>query len=246
MRIDELAHRSGVTSRNIRAHQARGLLPPPVLEGRTGFYDEEHLRRLELIDELQQRGFSLEAIRQTLDAWSLGGELSHVLGFERAIATPWTDEQPATYTREQLVARFPDAEGRPDLVNRAIDEGLLEPAPDGRLMAPSPFLIDAGTELARAGVPLAEILDLVAAVRADVVDIAERFIALVDDHVVRPATRTTADDRQVAEAADALRRLRPIALEVVRPFLAQELRYAIERAMHRHDAGVDPGDLAVP
>ena len=28
--IDELAHETGMTARNIRAHQSRGLLPPPA------------------------------------------------------------------------------------------------------------------------------------------------------------------------------------------------------------------------
>ena len=35
--IDELAQRSGMTVRNIRAHQSRGQLPPPDVRGRTGF-----------------------------------------------------------------------------------------------------------------------------------------------------------------------------------------------------------------
>src|SRR5436305_1141119 len=52
MTIDELARRSGMTVRNIRAHQSRGLLPPPEIEGRTGFYGPEHVARLELIAEM--------------------------------------------------------------------------------------------------------------------------------------------------------------------------------------------------
>ena len=39
--IDELARRTGMTVRNIRAHQSRGLLPPPEVRGRTGFYGAE-------------------------------------------------------------------------------------------------------------------------------------------------------------------------------------------------------------
>ena len=36
MTIDELARRSGMTVRNIRAHQSRGLVPPPEVEGEPG------------------------------------------------------------------------------------------------------------------------------------------------------------------------------------------------------------------
>jgi hypothetical protein len=49
--IDELAQRTGMTVRNVRAHQSRGLLPPPEVRGRTGFYGPEHVSRLELIRE---------------------------------------------------------------------------------------------------------------------------------------------------------------------------------------------------
>ena len=54
--IDELARRTGMTVRNIRAHQSRGLLPPPEIRGRTGYYGAEHVARLELIKELQADG----------------------------------------------------------------------------------------------------------------------------------------------------------------------------------------------
>jgi DNA-binding transcriptional MerR regulator len=58
--IDELAQRTGMTVRNIRAHQSRGLLPPPEVRGRTGYYGAEHVARIELIRELQADGFNLE------------------------------------------------------------------------------------------------------------------------------------------------------------------------------------------
>ena len=67
MTIDELARRSGMTVRNIRAHQSRGLVPPPKVRGRTGYYGDEHLARIELIKELQGDGFNLEAIRRLLE-----------------------------------------------------------------------------------------------------------------------------------------------------------------------------------
>ena len=36
--IDQLAQRTGMTVRNIRNLQSRGLLPPPVVVARSGFY----------------------------------------------------------------------------------------------------------------------------------------------------------------------------------------------------------------
>src|SRR3954453_2692654 len=58
--IDELARQTGMTVRNLRAHQSRGLLPPPEVRGRTGYYGADHLARVERIRDLQPEGFNLE------------------------------------------------------------------------------------------------------------------------------------------------------------------------------------------
>src|SRR5881409_2365094 len=82
--IDELAQRTGMTVRNIRAHQSRGLLPPPEVRGRTGYYGSVHLARIELIRETQGQGFNLEAIRRLVDASP--GSSEEPLRFLRAVA----------------------------------------------------------------------------------------------------------------------------------------------------------------
>jgi DNA-binding transcriptional MerR regulator len=78
--IEELARRAGVSTRNVRAYRTAGLLPPPRLEGRTGRYGDEHLRRLEVVARLQRRGWSLAAIKDALGAWAAGRTLDDVLG----------------------------------------------------------------------------------------------------------------------------------------------------------------------
>lgn len=233
LRIDELAAATGVSSRNIRAYQARGLLPPPELEGRTGYYRDEHVTRLRLIDDLQRRGFSLAGIKETLDAWSRGGDLAQLLGFENIVLAPFVDEPPDVVPAADLFARFPEARDHPELVTRAIDLGLLAPAGDDAFAVPDPQLLDAGEVLLEQGVPLTELLDLVAAVAADIDDIARRFVALVGDRVVVPALQGD-DDRAVDEAVRAIRTLRPIALEVVRPFLASALERASREALRSY------------
>ena len=85
--IEELAGRTGVTVRNIRAHQSRGLLPAPDIEGRTGYYGPEHVARLELIGEMQADGFNLQAIKRLLDVSDGSGE--ELLGFKRALMAPF-------------------------------------------------------------------------------------------------------------------------------------------------------------
>jgi DNA-binding transcriptional MerR regulator len=235
LRIDELAHRAGTTSRNVRAYQARGLLPPPQLEGRTGYYGEEHLRRLELIGELQDRGFSLEAIRHTLDAWAHGGDLAHLVGLRNVLAAPITDEQPLRLPLQELLERFPEAQTNALLLQRAVDLGLVVPDGD-EYVAPSPLLFEAGEELSRAGVPLEAVLSLVAAIRPHIAAIAEEFVTLVSDQVALPGLERAESPEDLDRVLEVVHRLKPLALEVVRPFLAQELQGAIERAVQEQAA----------
>ena len=90
--IDQLAQRVGMTVRNIRAHQSRGLLPPPEVKGRTGYYGPEHEARVELIKELQADGYNLDLIRRLIEG--NGGSSAEVLRFTRAVRAPFSDEEP--------------------------------------------------------------------------------------------------------------------------------------------------------
>ena len=50
--------------RNVRAYAARGLIDPPRLEGRTGYYHLGHLQRLQLVREFLDRGYTLAAVEK--------------------------------------------------------------------------------------------------------------------------------------------------------------------------------------
>jgi DNA-binding transcriptional MerR regulator len=78
--IDGLAAATGTTTRRIRSLQTLGLLPHPVLRGRTGLYDRSHRDRLRAILHLQEQGFSLESLRLLFDALDAGRSLAWVLG----------------------------------------------------------------------------------------------------------------------------------------------------------------------
>ena len=78
--------------RNIRAHQSRGLLPPPELRARTGYYGRAHVTRLRLIQEMQAAGFNLAAIKHLVEDAGDAGE--QVIDFARALMTPFESEQP--------------------------------------------------------------------------------------------------------------------------------------------------------
>ena len=108
MTIRELAERTGMTVRNIRAHQTRGLLPPPVVRGRTGYYNDEHVVRIELTREMQADGLNLEAIRRVLESGD--GSATAISDFTRLMRVPFEDEAPEIIDGDELAAIF--GEGR--------------------------------------------------------------------------------------------------------------------------------------
>jgi DNA-binding transcriptional MerR regulator len=78
--VDQLARLAGTTTRNVRAFQTLGLVPPPVLQGRTGLYGREHLDRLRAVLRLQRAGYTLGAVGALFEAWERGLTLEQVLG----------------------------------------------------------------------------------------------------------------------------------------------------------------------
>lgn len=225
MTIDELAREAGSTTRNIRNYQTLGLLPPPSLVGRVGYYDRGHLGRLRLIAQMQDQGFSLAGIAELLRAWQEGRSLADVLGFEQALTAPWSDEEPEVMTPQELLELFPQAAEDPSLAIRAIELGLIEPQDDG-FRVPSPSLLRAGVELAAVGVPLAATQDALAALREDMARVAARFVGMFEQYVWKPFVDAGMPAERLPEVTDALRRMRPLAAVSVQATLA----HAMEKA----------------
>ena len=61
--LAQLAEAVGMTARNVRAYQTRGLLQPPRRAGRNSLYGDEHLRRLLQVKRARARGASLALLR---------------------------------------------------------------------------------------------------------------------------------------------------------------------------------------
>ncbi|HVL06592.1 MAG TPA: MerR family transcriptional regulator [Acidimicrobiales bacterium] len=241
MTIDELAREAGVTTRNIRAYQTRGLLPSPRMEGRVGHYDEGHLARLRYIANLQERGFSLAAIQCLLDAWEEGRGLNDVLGFEEALTAPWSDESPERVSVEWLLERFPEAMDDLSLVQRAVTLGLLTEV-DGQFEAPSPRLLRIGAELVAAGVPLAAVLEEYERLVTDADRIACRFVDLFESNVWEPFVEAGMPPERLAEVTGALQRARPTASMAMDAALAHAMERAVAASAARQVARFLPAD----
>ncbi|MGH2625373.1 MAG: MerR family transcriptional regulator [Anaerolineales bacterium] len=242
MTIDDLARTARCTVRNVRNYQTLGLLPPPELGGRVGYYDEGHLGRLRLIARLQEQGFSLAGIRELVTAWDGGRSLGDVLGFEEVLTAPWSDEQPGEITLQELVELFPEGAANPELGLRGIELGLIEPAGD-RFRVPSPAALRAGAELVAVGVPLAATQQEFAALRDDLDRIAARLVALFDDHVWRPFVEAGMPREDLARVTEALRRMRPLVATTVQALLARAMEQrtaASTAAQLRRIAGAPP------
>jgi DNA-binding transcriptional MerR regulator len=122
MTIGELARRTGMTIRNIRAHQTRGLLPPPEVHGRTGYYNQEHVARIELTREMQAEGLNLEAIRRVMEGSE--GSSREMVDFARAVRAPFEDETPEIFDMDELAAAWGVEQFDPKLLARVIELGV--------------------------------------------------------------------------------------------------------------------------
>ncbi|MFE1428645.1 MerR family transcriptional regulator [Streptomyces fungicidicus] len=151
--IDELAARAGVTVRTVRFYGTRGLLPPPVIgPRRVGHYGEEHLARLELIEELQSRGMTLAAIERYLGQLPPGLS-ARDLAIQRAVVASWAPGAVEAVSRRELERRAGRALDEEDL-ERLVAMGVVERA-GGSGADGEDFRVDAG--LLRLGV---ELLDM--------------------------------------------------------------------------------------
>lgn len=230
MTIDELARQTELTVRNIRAYQSRGLVPPPTLKGRTGYYGDEHVARIQLIRDLQSEGFNLEGIRRLIEG--AGGETEEVLRFTRAVREPFEAEEPREVTLDELAERWGER-ADPRLLSRAIELGLLRETGEGRYEERSPRLGQAGLELARLGIDTETGLDVIATARRHAEGVAESYVQLFLNEVWKPFVAAGRPEERWPEVREAIERLRPLAAEVLLAVFGLAMTEATERAFGR-------------
>ncbi|HVF19595.1 MAG TPA: MerR family transcriptional regulator [Mycobacteriales bacterium] len=231
--IDELAARVGMTVRNVRAHQSRGLLPPPQVRGRTGYYDDSHVARLELVKDMQAEGFNLRAIQHALDQVAPGTDRA-VLAFRRRLLEPWSDEPPEILDRAAIAELFGTFDEK--YVARAVKLGALVPLSADRFEAPSPSLLRAGAEVIALGVPLPAVLELQSVIHRHADAVAKSFVDLFLEHVWRPFVAAGRPEEQWADVVAALERVQPLAgqalLATLRLSMEKRSAAALEYELH--------------
>lgn len=224
--MDELAREAGTTVGNVRVYQDRQLLPPPEKRGRVAIYSAAHLARLRIIRGLLERGYTFAQIHEILLTWQTGRDLTDLLGLERALTEPWTDEIPERIRFDKIMAEFGD-HLTPELIRRATRLGVLHR--EGLdVVIPSPRLLRTTRELLAAGVPMSAVLDIAEDVQAQTDRLAKAYLDMVDQYVVPPReTGWTPSAEQVPEFTEIVNRLRPLAQVTASAFLARSMSKAV-------------------
>jgi len=217
--IDQLAAQVDMTVRNIRAHQARGLLPPPTIRGRIGYYGPLHVRRLQQIRAMQEEGLNLAAIAKVVNDGRLTELTTEV----------FTESGPLWLDPGDLLERLGAA---PDdgVTERALELGLIEIDGD-RVRMDVPRLLPLAEEFLAIGVPLAAQLDALAQVQAATAQVAAAYLQLADEHLVARVAVESGGDLDAIRAS--VTRLR----EVARVALDASFDHAMSEALRAHFDG---------
>ena len=231
MTIGELARRTGMTVRNIRAHQTRGLLPPPEVHGRTGYYNEDHVARVELTREMQAEGLNLEAIRRVLE--STEDSSTEIIDFARAVRAPFEEETPEIFERGELAEIWGAKELDSKLLHRGEKLGILRELPDGKIEALSPRLQRAGGALVELGVSPEAALEIAAKLRRQADATARAFIDLFVKEIWEPFNQAGRPEEEWPKVRNALDRMRPLASDAVLAMFQLAMGEATEKAGER-------------
>jgi DNA-binding transcriptional MerR regulator len=231
MTIRELAERTGMTVRNIRAHQTRGLLPPPVVRGRTGYYNEQHVARIELTREMQADGLNLEAIRRVFE--TSDGSAEEIFDFTRALRMPFEDETPEIYEQKEIAATWGAGNVDPELIRRGEKLGTLRSLPDGRIEIISPRLQQAAVELAELGVGPEAAIDTAEKLRRHADGVARTFVDIFVKEIWEPFDQAGRPEQDWPRIREALERMRPLAAQGLLAVFQIAMAEAAEKASER-------------
>jgi DNA-binding transcriptional MerR regulator len=227
--IEQLAAQSGMSVRNIRAHQARGLLSPPEVRMRVGYYGPEHVAQLELIRELQEDGFNLGGIKRLLD--DSQGTAERLLRFKATLSAPATAERAETLTRAELGRRFRvTADEAPSVLAKAHDLGVLVPVDSDTYEVPSPSLLAVAEEVVKRGISVHSALAIVEEIERHCDSVSRSFVLLFLREVWKPFEQADMPPERWPEIEQAVERLRPMASEALLTIFQQRLATQIEGA----------------
>jgi len=211
MTIDSLALASGMTVRTLRSHASRGLLPPPFIQGRVGFYDGSHLARLTFIKEMQSAGFSLSSIEQILSGVpdDAGEAMLQVI---RGLLAPWDAEPTTTFTPDQILDMFGVVASSEvlaefgDLVGAEFDV-------EGNVTVTAPGLLSAAAEAVKVGLTPEGVAAVGRVVVSSAREVAGCFVQLFRESVWNEFMEAGLPEEEWGRITGIHARLQPLALQ---------------------------------
>jgi DNA-binding transcriptional MerR regulator len=222
--VEQLAAEVGMSVRNIRNHHTRGLLPPPEVRARVGYYNAEHIARLRLILDLQADGFNLAAIERLLNGSD--GLAERLLGLRTAVTTPYEPETPELITGEELASRFGEIDAKD--IARVRKLKLLVPLGEDRFEVPSPALLRAAEQVTDLGISMHAALALVERVSHNCESVSRAFTRLYLRELWEPFERAGQPDERWDEVIAAVDTLRPLASEALLALFKQQMTTQLE------------------
>jgi DNA-binding transcriptional MerR regulator len=227
--IEQLAAKSGMSVRNIRAHQARGLLDPPEVRARVGYYGPDHLEQLRLIRDLQDDGFNLSGIKRLLDDSQATAE--RLQRFGEALSAVATTERGETLTLDELGKRFRvSAQEAPEVLAEAERLGVLVPIDEGHFQAPSPSLLAIAEEVVGRGISLRSALSVLEDVDRHCESVSRSLVELFVHEIWKPFAQADMPAERWPEIEHAVERLGPVASEALMAIFQRRLRVQLEDA----------------
>lgn len=210
--VDELAQKVALPTSTLRMYQSKGLLHPPTKRGRVGWYNEQHVGRLALIASLQERGFSLAAIKQLIDGWDAGASLEGLLGVQRV--APALQRTELRLTLKELAERFGDTPLTQTDMQRASALGAIE-VEGSTVLIPDANFLDVGTRLLDLGLTVSEVLDEFEAMQPLIGSIVSQFADVFDRHVWSDFQDRGLPSEELPQIADTVQELAELANRVV-------------------------------
>lgn len=234
-RIDDLASAAGMTTRNVRAYQDRGLLPAPRRAGRVALYDNAHLARLKLIGSMLSRGYTTAHIAEMLGAWESGKDLADVLGLEVALGGPWSDDQPVTMP----TTRVRELAGDDATFERLVSLGLVE-VEGAAATVRRPQLLAAFAEIRGFGLATSVLLDLYADLQPGIDEIAHKLVLTAAEHIATvKGSRWIPTGDELGDLTAMLARLRQLATTTVQQSLAASMERTAEEVLGAYVAHLE-------
>ncbi|UYM05943.1 MerR family transcriptional regulator [Solicola gregarius] len=218
--IEVLARRTGMTVRALRSWNSKGLLQPPEIKRRTGYYTDRHVRRVEHVRALIGEGYNLGVIARML---ATADDEGSVVAFAQAVVSSHGDrDQELVVTPDDIAAPWHGA--IPDhFVDDLVALGLLEPIGGGRFRVASPRLFRITERLAAEGIPAPAVLEVTRALSVESDRIARAYLDLFVRHVWGGWDDALDTERDWDALRERMLRLRELSGEATSAMVALQL-----------------------